>query len=88
MTDVTMLYLAGALEPPAVPASEGESGLDISTLLATTGDVAYDPGFVNTASCSSAITFIDGEKGIPAPPRLVPSNSWLSAPRTRKLRTC
>ena len=64
MTDVTMLYPGGALELPAVPASEGESGLDISTLLATTGDVAYDPGFVNTASCSSAITFIDGEKGI------------------------
>ena len=52
------------MELPAVPATEGESGLDVSKLLATTGDVAYDPGFVNTASCTSAITYIDGEQGI------------------------
>ena len=49
---------------PHVSATEGESGLDVSALLRTTGDVAYDPGFVNTAACSSAITFIDGDKGI------------------------
>ena len=36
----------------------------MTALLRTTGDVAYDPGFVNTAACSSAITFIDGDKGI------------------------
>ncbi len=47
-----------------MPSTEGESGLDVSSLLKSTGDVAYDPGFVNTASCSSAITFIDGDQGI------------------------
>jgi citrate synthase len=47
-----------------VPSTIGESGLDISKLLATTGDVTLDHGFVNTAACSSAITYIDGDRGI------------------------
>ncbi|HEV8025235.1 MAG TPA: citrate/2-methylcitrate synthase, partial [Candidatus Nanopelagicales bacterium] len=47
-----------------VPASVGESGLDISSLLKETGHVTLDHGFVNTASCSSAITYIDGDAGI------------------------
>ena len=64
MTQSRLEHPSGALELPAVPATEGESGLDITKLLSTTGDVSYDPGFVNTASCTSAITFIDGEKGI------------------------
>ena len=64
MTDATLHHPSGILELPHVSATEGESGLDISALLRTTGDVAYDPGFVNTAACSSAITFIDGDKGI------------------------
>ena len=42
----------------------GPSGLEVSTLLKETGHVTLDPGFVNTASCSSAITFIDGDEGI------------------------
>jgi len=49
---------------PEVPSTEGESGLNIATLLKDTGRVTLDHGFVNTASCSSAITFIDGEAGI------------------------
>ena len=44
--------------------TEGAPGADISKLLATTGLVTYDPGFANTASCSSAITYIDGDAGI------------------------
>ena len=47
-----------------IPATEGEDGFDISALLRETGDVTLDTGFVNTASCSSKITFIDGDKGI------------------------
>jgi len=47
-----------------VPATQGESGFDISSLLSQTGHVTLDHGFVNTAACSSAITFIDGDKGI------------------------
>ncbi|WP_336922983.1 citrate synthase [Aquipuribacter sp. SD81] len=52
------------LELPVVEASEGASGLDISKLLATTGHVTLDTGFVNTASCQSAVTYIDGGAGI------------------------
>ena len=47
-----------------IPASEGSDGIDTSKLLATTGQVALDIGFVNTASCTSAITYIDGDAGI------------------------
>jgi citrate synthase len=49
---------------PVVTGSEAPSGLDVSRLLPETGHVTYDPGFVNTASCTSAITFIDGDAGI------------------------
>jgi citrate synthase len=44
--------------------SEGEVGIDIRELRSQTGMITYDPGFGNTGSCSSDITFIDGEKGI------------------------
>jgi len=52
------------LELPVAGASEGADGADISKLLAKTGMVTYDPGFGNTASCTSAITYIDGDAGI------------------------
>jgi citrate synthase len=44
--------------------SEGEVGIDIRKLRKQTGAVTFDPGYGNTGSCKSAITFIDGEKGI------------------------
>jgi citrate synthase len=47
-----------------VPATEGADGLDTGKLLATTGQVALDIGFVNTAACTSAITYIDGDAGV------------------------
>jgi citrate synthase len=49
---------------PLVKATEGSDGIDTSKLLATTGQVALDIGFVNTAACTSAITYIDGDAGI------------------------
>jgi citrate synthase len=49
---------------PVITGSEGEKGIEISTLRARTGHVVVDPAYVNTASTTSAITFIDGEKGI------------------------
>ncbi|SHF46824.1 citrate synthase [Jatrophihabitans endophyticus] len=52
------------LELPYRPAAEGASGADVSKLLSSTGLVTYDPGFANTASCSSEITYIDGDAGI------------------------
>ncbi|MDO4718299.1 MAG: citrate synthase [Propionibacteriaceae bacterium] len=52
------------LELPLVSSTQGNNGYDISKLLASTGDVTLDQGFVNTASCRSAITFIDGDEGV------------------------
>ena len=51
-------------ELPIVIGSEGEVGLDISRLRAESGAITLDPGYGNTGSCQSSITFIDGEKGI------------------------
>ncbi len=53
-----------SLELPVVPATEGNPGLNVSTLLRSTGKVTLDPGFMNTASCESKITYIDGDAGI------------------------
>jgi len=51
-------------EAPIVVGSEGEKALDIAALRNKTGLVTIDPAFMNTASTKSAITFIDGDKGI------------------------
>jgi citrate synthase len=51
-------------EAPIVVGTEGERALDIAQLRAKTGYVTIDPAFMNTASTKSAITFIDGDKGI------------------------
>ena len=48
---------------PVLNGTDGPSVLDIRTLYAQTGLLTYDPGFISTASCESAITFIDGEEG-------------------------
>jgi citrate synthase len=64
MADFELKHPGGQLPLPVTEATEGPSGLDVSTLLKETGDVTLDPGFVNTASCSSEITFIDGDEGI------------------------
>src|ERR1700709_1617557 len=63
-TDVALRYPGGELPLPVVKAAEGADGFDTSKLLSTTGKVALDIGFVNTASCTSAITYIDGAAGI------------------------
>ncbi|GAA5158641.1 citrate synthase [Ornithinimicrobium tianjinense] len=61
---VTLRHGEHELPLKVVPAVEGNNGLDISALMKTTGDTTLDVGFVNTASCQSAITYIDGEAGI------------------------
>jgi citrate synthase len=53
-----------SFELPVVVGSEGEKGIDISSLRAKTGYITLDPGYMNTGACQSGITFIDGEKGI------------------------
>ena len=58
-------YADGAeLDLPVKYATEGSAGIEVTKLLATTGMVTLDPGFVNTAACSSEITYIDGDAGI------------------------
>ncbi|HEY4602926.1 MAG TPA: citrate synthase [Blastococcus sp.] len=63
-TDVALRYPDGELPLPVVKAAEGADGIDTSKLLATTGRVALDIGFVNTAACTSEITYIDGDAGV------------------------
>src|SRR6478609_1786370 len=69
MTQVTdkhaVIDLAGTtFTPRVVTASEGVSGVEISKLLTTLGVITLDPGFVNTGSTTSSITYIDGAAGI------------------------
>jgi citrate synthase len=65
MSDVAKLTVGGkTYEYPIFTGSEGEKSIDISTLRKDTGYVTLDPGFVNTGSCTSEITFINGEEGI------------------------
>ncbi len=52
------------IELPVIVGSENEKGIDISPLLSKTGHVVLDPAFMNTASTTSSITYIDGDKGI------------------------
>jgi len=53
-----------SIDLPLVMGSESEIGIDISKLRSKTKAITLDPGFVNTGSCESGITFLDGEKGI------------------------
>ncbi len=62
--DATLKVADKELTFPGVDAVEGNDGLGVSSLLKETGLVTYDVGFVNTASCKSAITYIDGDQGI------------------------
>ncbi len=65
MTDSAVLKINDTeLELPVVEATEGSSGLNIAKVLSQTGYTTLDTGYVNTASCQSAITYIDGDKGI------------------------
>jgi len=52
------------LELPVIKGTEGEPTLDIKELPSTLGYFTYDPGYAATASCTSKITFIDGNAGI------------------------
>jgi citrate synthase len=60
-----VLRFPGGEHPMTVTqASEGADGIALGKLLDTTGMVTLDPGFVNTASCCSAVAYIDGDAGI------------------------
>ena len=64
-SDVATLTIDGRTwELPIVEGSEGERAIDVSTLRSDTGLITLDPGYANTGSTLSEITFIDGEQGI------------------------
>jgi citrate synthase len=66
MSDIAILEVNGAkYEFPIIKGTENEVSIDIKSLRGATGGViTLDPGFKNTGSCTSKITFLDGEKGI------------------------
>ncbi|OGX35038.1 MAG: citrate (Si)-synthase [Omnitrophica WOR_2 bacterium RIFCSPHIGHO2_02_FULL_52_10] len=65
MTEKAKIIVDGkSYELPVVIGTEGEKGIDITNLRKETSYVTLDNGFGNTAACTSAITFLDGEKGI------------------------
>jgi citrate synthase len=65
MTEHVKIVLDGdTYELPVIVGTEGEKAIDIGQLRQMTGLITLDPGYANTGSCKSAITFMDGEKGI------------------------
>ena len=64
MSQAKLVHPNGELLLGEVPATVGSPGYDVSSLLKETGHITLDPGFMNTASCQSAITYIDGDNGI------------------------
>ena len=66
----TLKYPGGEIDLQIVHATEGADGIALGSLLSKTGYTTFDDGFVNTASTKSAITYIDGDAGHPALPRL------------------
>ena len=64
-TDTALISIGGkSAELPILNATDGHSAIDISKLSSLTGLNTFDPGFVNTSATRSAITYIDGDKGI------------------------
>jgi citrate synthase len=64
MTILKLDHPRGQLALPVRDAVEGPSGINVGKLLDETGYVTFDPGYVNTASCTSSVTYIDGDAGI------------------------
>ena len=64
MSSAKLIIENQTLELPIITGSENEKAIDITKLRSTTGFITMDPGYGNTGSCISDITFIDGEKGI------------------------
>ncbi|HEX6254999.1 MAG TPA: citrate synthase [Euzebyales bacterium] len=65
MSEHARIELDGTtFEAPVIVGTEGERAIDIRELRSDTGLITYDPGYANTGSVQSAITFIDGEQGV------------------------
>ena len=61
---VKLIYGDKEYQLPVIVGTEGERAIDISKLRQKSGLITLDPGFASTGSCTSSITFMDGEKGI------------------------
>ncbi len=61
---ITIAYGGKTLDLPVIKGTEGEVAVDIAKLRQALGIITLDPGFMNTGSCQSSITFIDGDLGI------------------------
>lgn len=65
MSETAKISIGGeTYELPVITGSENEKAIDISKLRGQSGIITIDPGFKNTGSCTSGITFLNGEKGI------------------------
>ena len=64
VVDARLTVDGSTRELPIERATVGNDGVSVATLLRDTGLVTVDPGFMNTASCESSITYIDGDQGI------------------------
>lgn len=64
MENAKLVLDGKAYELPVMLGTEDEVAVDIRKLRDISGAITYDPGYVNTGSCTSSITYIDGEKGI------------------------
>jgi citrate synthase len=64
LASATLSYNGQTVSLPVIRGSEGETAIDVQKLRASTGLITLDPGFGNSGACRSAITFIDGERGI------------------------
>ena len=65
MSEIAKFELNGKVyEFPVIEGTENEKAIDISKLRGESGYITLDPGFKNTGSTKSAITFLDGEEGI------------------------
>ncbi len=65
MSEVAKIIIGDkTIELPVVEGSEGEKAIDIRQLRQKTGYITLDPGFANTGSCTSDITFMNGEEGV------------------------
>ncbi len=64
MSTATLTLNGQDYQFPVTVGSEGEVGIDIARLRAQSGAITLDPGYGNTGSCESAITYINGEQSI------------------------
>ena len=77
-----------AVDFPVLDGTIGPDVIDIRTLYGKTGMFTYDPGFMSTASCRSTITYIDGDAGHPAVPRLSDRAARASTATSSRSATC